>query len=788
MPGEIRFVSLIYFGVLIFGFVSGSFENNSPYKILGIEEDATPQVIRRAYKHLVKAWHPDKNEHPEASKIFVQIKQAYELLSDVNRRRIYDQYGIYNEESHYFPPKNDLYRSQPSSDQFENFFGKQFNVENDISFYHRISITTKIYDNKIVPQSKTTPYIVMFYNDWCFRCTRLISAFKTLINALEPLGIYFAAVNAAYEPLLVKKSGVSSIPTLIIILDGHSYIYRENVYTVAKIKEFIRKKMPYAITKKIDDNNVDDFLGGWMDNRVRALIFEPRNQTRLRYLISAYAFQHRVAFGFVQINNSKCGNIQSRYEVNPNMDNLLIFNEDARKPLASVALFEIPVQTLNKIISSNQYLLLPRLSSQQVMEGVCPAEWSHPRKRLCVILITENNDSYNYARVAFRNIALRTDFSTERVRFAYIFKDKQINFINAISKGADTDQLYQIVIIWRYDQTRIKYEWIKGAQLNMEPNLFDSNEHVLNVTKRYLDKTIQRLLKTSETFEYEAFVQNLFDEHTQSIVSRWITKLGYLSEYLIDNLEKELILAMLSLVGTVVFMFAVGYIMVYFVRAEEESLKEKGQLKTNPNCSNDISVLKQTRSTPELKLHELRAEKYNGMVRLLKPGCRTIILVTDIKTRPKLIPAFHKAVWPYRKSKTLLFGHMLIEKGLLWYSEILRLSLCESKTLNINPRNCVGTVIALNGHRKYFCMYHAKHPESIRDGKSLVKMTKHLLRETSDPEIGAFVEINSDDSDSEPKIILEENLLDGLSNWLDRLFEGSTHRYHINYWPDFPTK
>ena len=31
-----------------------------------------------------------------------------------------------------------------------------------------------------------------------------------------------------------------------------------------------------------------------------------------------------------------------------------------------------------------------------------------------------------------------------------------------------------------------------------------------------------------------------------------------------------------------------------------------------------------------------------------------------------------------------------------------------------------------------------------------------------------------------------ENLLDGLPLWLDRLFEGSTQRYYINYWPEFP--
>lgn len=69
-------------------------------------------------------------------------------------------------------------------------------------------------------------------------------------------------------------------------------------------------------------------------------------------------------------------------------------------------------------------------------------------------------------------------------------------------------------------------------------------------------------------------------------------------------------------------------------------------------------------------------------------------------------------------------------------------------------------------------------------------MAKRLSYENGDPEAGAFLGLESDDSDDEtgaaaddPKILLEENLLDGLSNWLDRLFEGSTHRYFVNFWP-----
>lgn len=75
----------------------------------------------------------------------------------------------------------------------------------------------------------------------------------------------------------------------------------------------------------------------------------------------------------------------------------------------------------------------------------------------------------------------------------------------------------------------------------------------------------------------------------------------------------------------------------------------------------------------------------------------------------------------------------------------------------------------------------------------MLKMTRHLSAMPSDPEAGAFLGMESEsDTDSGEsdgsKILLEENLLDGLSNWLDRLFEGTTHRYYINYWPDFTTK
>lgn len=71
----------------------------------------------------------------------------------------------------------------------------------------------------------------------------------------------------------------------------------------------------------------------------------------------------------------------------------------------------------------------------------------------------------------------------------------------------------------------------------------------------------------------------------------------------------------------------------------------------------------------------------------------------------------------FYRNKTLHFAFMYIERGLTWYKELLQLSLFKERELNINPRNCVGTVLSLNGHRKYFCVFHAKHTESRSKAK-----------------------------------------------------------------------
>jgi len=65
-------------------------DNKKYYDLLGVEKDATFDQIKKAYRKLALRNHPDKGGDPE---IFKDITNAYETLSDKDKRELYDQYG-----------------------------------------------------------------------------------------------------------------------------------------------------------------------------------------------------------------------------------------------------------------------------------------------------------------------------------------------------------------------------------------------------------------------------------------------------------------------------------------------------------------------------------------------------------------------------------------------------------------------------------------------------------------------------------------------------------------------
>ncbi|MGO9490431.1 MAG: molecular chaperone DnaJ [Solirubrobacteraceae bacterium] len=93
-----------------------------PYEVLGVARDASEQEVKKAFRALARELHPDVNAHdPQAEEKFKEAAEAYEILSDDERRATYDRYGYDGLRTGGYAPNFEGFGS--ISDLFNAFFG-----------------------------------------------------------------------------------------------------------------------------------------------------------------------------------------------------------------------------------------------------------------------------------------------------------------------------------------------------------------------------------------------------------------------------------------------------------------------------------------------------------------------------------------------------------------------------------------------------------------------------------------------------------------------------------------
>lgn len=82
-------------------------DNFGYYRVLGVDQSATSQDIKKAYRNLAKKYHPDVCDHPDCTVKFREITEAYEFLRDDKKREIYDTnytgWGKFSRDESYSP-------------------------------------------------------------------------------------------------------------------------------------------------------------------------------------------------------------------------------------------------------------------------------------------------------------------------------------------------------------------------------------------------------------------------------------------------------------------------------------------------------------------------------------------------------------------------------------------------------------------------------------------------------------------------------------------------------------
>ena len=94
------------------------------YEVLGVGRSATEDEIRKAYRRLALQYHPDRNKEAGAAEQFKEVAEAYAILSDTEKRGLYDRYGHAASDRGFTNGGFGGFAGFGIEDIFESFFGQ----------------------------------------------------------------------------------------------------------------------------------------------------------------------------------------------------------------------------------------------------------------------------------------------------------------------------------------------------------------------------------------------------------------------------------------------------------------------------------------------------------------------------------------------------------------------------------------------------------------------------------------------------------------------------------------
>ena len=239
-------LSLLFLTVLSGRNPSTRRQSKSYYDLLGIRKNADSQSIKKAFRQQSIIHHPDKNpsDPDKAQKVFVQLSHAYEVLSDPDKRRVYDQLGEpglqkprpangfhssgsagnNNPHARHKSTRNrrkrERHRRYPKSKEEK----KQSSPRRDDEFFKNDQYVKRVLDwDGLIKETSSTdqPTIVYFYSPSCDHCVRNVKQLSTYAKDTYLWGLRWVAVSCAGTSRdLCSLQGIRVLPTFKFFAPG----------------------------------------------------------------------------------------------------------------------------------------------------------------------------------------------------------------------------------------------------------------------------------------------------------------------------------------------------------------------------------------------------------------------------------------------------------------------------------------------------------------------------------------------------------------------------------------
>lgn len=748
-----------------------------PYRVLGVSRTASQADIKKAYKKLAREWHPDKNRDPGASDKFIQISKAYEILSNEEKRSNYDRYGDAGEDQRQQQQREYRFRHFHENFYFdESFFHFPFTSERRDPIDEKYFLHLSHYVNEVVPDSFRRPYLIKVTSDWCFSCTHIEPIWRDAVQDLEALGVGIGVVHAGYERRLAHHLGAHSTPSILGVINGkvsffHNAVIQEN------LRRFVESLLPGSLVEKVTSKNYVRFLSGWrQENKPRVLLFDQGPSVPLLYKLAAFAYKDYLSFGFVSVGMRGAEELTRQYNVNVYAAAALVFKEHTTEPADRIQVRSLKRRVMDDFITQNKYLLAARLTSQKLFHELCPVKRSHRQRKYCVVFLTPEATTLSKPFEAFLSFALANKQDT--VRFVHVFSSRQQEFAGSLLPDSEAFRGKSAVSVLERRNTagRVVYRTLEEPWTGSESDKF--------VLLGFLDQ----LRKDPGLLASEAVLPDLTDELAPVLLLRWLysasDSLADCWDVLFRSNWREM-MPFLSLIFSALFILFGTVIIQAFSESnderdshppDKEQVPEKAG-RTEPSFTKESSSKIPRKGFVEVT--ELTDVTYTSNLVRLRPGHMNVVLILSSSTRSVLLQKFAFEVYTFTGSSNLHFSFLSLDKHREWLESLLEFAQDAAPIPNqydkhFLERDYTGYVLALNGHKKYFCLF--KPQKTVDEAEA----------EGSCADLGASLPLGEargkPSGGPGPRPI--RGKLSALSLWMERLLEGSLQRFYIPSWPE----
>uniref|UniRef100_A0A4W4EJ05 J domain-containing protein n=1 Tax=Electrophorus electricus TaxID=8005 RepID=A0A4W4EJ05_ELEEL len=693
---------------------AGAASDIDPYKILGVSRHASQAEIKRAYKQLAREWHPDKNKSPGAQDMFIKITKSYEILSNEERRANYDRFGETDENQHRSQAQQGFRHFHESFFFDQTFFHFRQSTRDFADSKHMLHYEQ--YMNEIVPESFRRPYLIKVTSEWCFSCIHIEPIWKETVLELEALGVGIGVVDIGFEKRLRSLLGAHRPPSILGLVNGRVTSFHRGVVR-ENLRQFVESLLPQTLVEKVNDNNYLRFLNGWREeNKPSVLLFDAAPIVPLLYKLTAFAYRDFVRFGYVEQGHSDTAHVLQQFSINAYAPTLLLFKENPEKPADVIQSRGMKRQLLDEFVSNNRFLLVPRLVNQKFFDELCPVKQFHRRRKYCVLLITGEDEALVSVNAAFYDFA--SSNSKEVLRFAYVYQSQQKPLCDTFLSKEELSPPQVIILERRSSTGKVLYRTVTGGW-----NGSDEDKHRLH-------KQLELLQKDPAYLNYDAMLPELNNELASIFLVQWLNSAyDYLSQMYFDILHSNWreMMPIISLIFSALFILF-GTVIV-----------QKGL------C--DVLL------------------KQNVMINLveMKISSTTVAYL----------------------SQTIHYSFLNVDKHRKWMDLLLAMALgTRHSDMELNEGTSshepdyTGYVLALNGHKKYLCLFRPVHVDDKEDS------SRSSDEDARAPRAGVKTRSKGSSrrqTSSTPHVCSK---LERLSLWMERLMEGSLPRHYVPSWPD----